>query len=82
VRTVLLQPHYPTFASDHTQTNIGNLWEKCVGKDATGDDTRLIQFPKQSMNSACDALSSNLEADGVVAWIEADVKTLVMQHHS
>jgi hypothetical protein len=43
---------------------------------------RLIQFSKLDMNRGCDALGSNLEADGLVSWIEADVKTLVLHHHS
>jgi hypothetical protein len=40
---------------------------------ATEDEMKLIQFPKQGMNTTCDALSSNLEADSL-AWIEAEWK--------
>jgi hypothetical protein len=44
--------------------------------------TSVIPFPEQDVKAACDALSSNLEADDPAAWTEEDEKTPVMQHLS
>jgi hypothetical protein len=44
--------------------------------------TSVIPFPKQDVKAACEALSSNLEGDDPVAWIEVDARTPNMQHLS
>lgn len=44
--------------------------------------TSVLPFPKHDVKAACDALSINLEGDDLVAWIEVDAQTPVMQHLS
>jgi hypothetical protein len=66
-----------------TPTTITNCWKKCIGKDYVAvDETKLIPFLTRDMKAACDALGTNLQADDLASWIEADDETPVALHLS